>query len=463
MKKLISTILASAIALSSSAALAQSRTMDISEALSVGDEIHIIYNDTAVKYDDVKPVNRQDRVMIPFRAALETMGALVEYDSETRVVKATKGDTTIDFTLMSDTINVDKNGEKSQITMDVPMIIEQDRTFVPIRFMSNALGMQVGWDGETETVVIADYSEYVKEFADKAPNLFKIASLNSDVSARSEAKFDISLDTTGESGTFNGAASGSYEAAQKDGRESLNLNLSLKGSKLNIENANVQVVLDGFKVYVKTDVLDDLADIMEDESAKLAAAALNPDLWYSVDIMKLFAGDSVDSATLAAIEAALQSPGQLDLEKIIMNSVKTEGDATLQDITDMALILDAYEAMDEYIDVKVSGDDYSLSIDITPELFVSIIDKALDGKMSEEDKEDLRKMFNVTIKSNSEKKGDNITSSVDCNLDINDGQGTMCKAVIKLDGKSETGENIKDVEIPANALDITSIIASAVK
>ena len=41
-------------------------------------EIHIVYNDKVVKYDDVKPVNTDGRVMIPFRAALENMGASVD-------------------------------------------------------------------------------------------------------------------------------------------------------------------------------------------------------------------------------------------------------------------------------------------------------------------------------------------------------------------------------------------------
>ncbi len=42
---------------------------------------------------------------------------------------------------------------------------------VPIRFMSNAFGMQVGWDGDTETVVILDADDYFNEFENSAPNM----------------------------------------------------------------------------------------------------------------------------------------------------------------------------------------------------------------------------------------------------------------------------------------------------
>ncbi|MBR0469707.1 MAG: copper amine oxidase N-terminal domain-containing protein, partial [Clostridia bacterium] len=140
MKKIISLITAAAISVSCVAVASAARVEDISSALQ-NDEIHIIYNDKAVEYEDAKPVNTDGRVMIPFRAALETMNADVDYDDATKTVTATKGDTTITFELLDDTIYIDNNGEKSEITMDVPMLVEDGRTYVPVRFMSNALGM----------------------------------------------------------------------------------------------------------------------------------------------------------------------------------------------------------------------------------------------------------------------------------------------------------------------------------
>ena len=74
---------------------------------------------------------------------------------------------------MDDTIYVDNNGSESTVKMDTPMIIVDDRTLVPIRFMSNAFGMQVGWDGNTETVVILDADDYFNEFENSAPNISK--------------------------------------------------------------------------------------------------------------------------------------------------------------------------------------------------------------------------------------------------------------------------------------------------
>ena len=38
--------------------------------------------------------------------------------------------------------------------LDVPAEITNGRTFVPVRFFGEALGMNVDWDGYTKTVII---------------------------------------------------------------------------------------------------------------------------------------------------------------------------------------------------------------------------------------------------------------------------------------------------------------------
>lgn len=41
-----------------------------------------------------------------------------------------------------------------QIQLDVPAKIIDDRTYVPVRAVSETLGATVGWDGENNRVVI---------------------------------------------------------------------------------------------------------------------------------------------------------------------------------------------------------------------------------------------------------------------------------------------------------------------
>lgn len=56
----------------------------------------------------------------------------------------------VDLAPYQNRINVTANGNK--ISFDVPPFIEQDRTFVPVRAIFEALGAQVSWDGQTKTV-----------------------------------------------------------------------------------------------------------------------------------------------------------------------------------------------------------------------------------------------------------------------------------------------------------------------
>ncbi|MDO4379209.1 MAG: copper amine oxidase N-terminal domain-containing protein, partial [Erysipelotrichia bacterium] len=43
----------------------------------------------------------------------------------------------------------------TEIVTDAPIIIENDRTLVPVRAISEYLDYSVDWDGDTQTVVIS--------------------------------------------------------------------------------------------------------------------------------------------------------------------------------------------------------------------------------------------------------------------------------------------------------------------
>ena len=90
MKKIITAVLTASLTLAAftTGAFAERRSADINTELNKTDEIHILYNDKMVQYEDVKPVINEDRVMIPFRAALESMDAKVGYNDAQRLVIA---------------------------------------------------------------------------------------------------------------------------------------------------------------------------------------------------------------------------------------------------------------------------------------------------------------------------------------------------------------------------------------
>ena len=101
---------------------------------------------------DQPPVIVNDRTLVPLRAIFEALGAVVEWDAETRTVTARRGDDTL--SLVIDTNIINKNG--TAIEIDVPAQIIGDRTMVPVRAISESLGASVDWNANTRTVIIDD-------------------------------------------------------------------------------------------------------------------------------------------------------------------------------------------------------------------------------------------------------------------------------------------------------------------
>lgn len=100
--------------------------------------------------NDVAPIIRNDRTMLPARFVAEALGAKVGWNEEFQRVTITKGDVTIIITIGAKTAIV--NGE--EVKLDAPAFIENDRTYTPIRFISENLGATVAWDEDTQKVTI---------------------------------------------------------------------------------------------------------------------------------------------------------------------------------------------------------------------------------------------------------------------------------------------------------------------
>ena len=100
---------------------------------------------------NVVPYIENDRTMVPLRFISETFGADVEWIPETRTIEIALEDTKI--TMQLDNRDYQINGETK--AMDTFPVIREDRTFVPIRFVSEALEKAVYWNGTTGVVVVA--------------------------------------------------------------------------------------------------------------------------------------------------------------------------------------------------------------------------------------------------------------------------------------------------------------------
>lgn len=114
------------------------------------DEIKVQLNGKPLNFADQKPVVINDRTLVPLRGIFEALGAKVDWDDETQTVIATQGDTVIGLKIGDESALV--NGQVK--VLDQPALLLNDRTMVPLRFVSEALGASVDWDEATATVSI---------------------------------------------------------------------------------------------------------------------------------------------------------------------------------------------------------------------------------------------------------------------------------------------------------------------
>lgn len=84
---------------------------------------------------------------VPIRAVAEHMGAKVDWDHDSRTVTVRKEDAMIRFAVGSTIASI--NGRS--VTTPASFIRE-GMTFVPLRFLSETLGLEVAWDGQSWTV-----------------------------------------------------------------------------------------------------------------------------------------------------------------------------------------------------------------------------------------------------------------------------------------------------------------------
>ena len=114
-------------------------------------DVKVTIDGKAVVFPDQRPfISQENRTLVPVRFVSEELGATVEWVESTRDVIIKKGSDTI--TMRVDSKAVTKNGSLS--SMDVAPTITNGRTMVPLRFVSEQLGVGVRWEASTYTVVI---------------------------------------------------------------------------------------------------------------------------------------------------------------------------------------------------------------------------------------------------------------------------------------------------------------------
>ena len=122
-------------------------------------KVTVMLDGTEVQFPDAQPfIDTRDRTLVPIRFVSEAMGAEVSWEQDTDTAVIKKDGDTVRYTIGS--MKAYLNNEV--IVFDTYGILKEDRTFVPLRFISEMLGCDVDWNGESYVVTITSPGDAVK-------------------------------------------------------------------------------------------------------------------------------------------------------------------------------------------------------------------------------------------------------------------------------------------------------------
>ncbi|MCC6404601.1 MAG: hypothetical protein IT207_11395 [Fimbriimonadaceae bacterium] len=122
-------------------------TFSIAAALATA-QIRVMVNNEPVSFPGQGPAMMNGRILVPLRGVMEKIGASVKWEAATSTVVAIAGNRDVRLRIGDEFAMVAGQAVK----LDQPAVVVRGTTMVPLRFMGEALGAEVKWDGATSTV-----------------------------------------------------------------------------------------------------------------------------------------------------------------------------------------------------------------------------------------------------------------------------------------------------------------------
>lgn len=113
--------------------------------------ISIVVNERILEFPDEQPfIDKNNRTQAPAKYIGEALGTTVIWDGKEQKAVFTFGNDTLEFIIGKKSYVID--GRTKQ--MDTTAILKEGRPFFPVKYIAEALGANVKWDGATKTVYI---------------------------------------------------------------------------------------------------------------------------------------------------------------------------------------------------------------------------------------------------------------------------------------------------------------------
>lgn len=328
-------------------------------------QVNVMFDGQCVAFPDAVPKIVSARTMIPVRAVMETMDAQVDYDKAGRVVLITKDDVTVSFVIGSSAMTIIKDGDEvTTEEMDCAPYIENSRTMVPLRFLSQAFGYTVLWDQEHRTAVVVDDDALIGEIDGKFTHLNRL--LASQLQSQAGKKYQQTDTVTGKVTFYDAAGKAvacpfsASSTAYTDGRScKIDLTLNLKDALLTLNKAYPDL-LEGINVDLGTALTTDLSNIT-------ATLLLTPEgrMYLQMPLLSKTLLGLANEETwldLGSIDIDLSRAETLTIGRAIVPALLVdEGSFQLQDTLDLSVAM--LEAIFGDQAAKVSGSSVTWTLD----------------------------------------------------------------------------------------------------
>lgn len=133
------------------AAPAQVQRVATAPAVMPTGELQVVIGTSPMKFTTGKPYLEGYNVMVPIRELAEHLGAKADWNDKTRTATLSKDNDTVEITIGSLTAKV--NGKP--IPTGVPPVVRQDRLYMPIQFMAEALEVSYSYDSVKKIATIS--------------------------------------------------------------------------------------------------------------------------------------------------------------------------------------------------------------------------------------------------------------------------------------------------------------------
>ena len=113
-------------------------------------QISVTMDGKVVHFDHEQPQNINGTMFVPLRGVFEAMGAEVKWDQPQHMVEIDRGEHIISMRVEGKSAMVDNRA----VNMSARAHLIRGNIMIPLRFVSSALGCQIEWHEDSQTVEI---------------------------------------------------------------------------------------------------------------------------------------------------------------------------------------------------------------------------------------------------------------------------------------------------------------------